>query len=127
MSYYQEPESEISIRIVKSCYLKKLNDVSVVDTSNLAATRHFIDLKAEVDMLDINMLVNIPTNLNNLKTKVGDLDVDKLTKDSVDMKNLSHVVSKEVVEMTMGNKLNMKVKNSGNKILHVTLLIQVNQ
>ena len=107
--------------------LKKLNDVSVVDTSNLAATRHFIDLKAEVDMLDINMLVNIPTNLNNLKTEVGDLDVDKLTKDSVDLKNLSHVVSKEVVEMTMGNKLNMKVKNSGNKILHVTLLIQVNQ
>lgn len=72
--------------------LKKLNDVSVVDTSNLAATRHFIDLKAEVDMLDINMLVNIPTNLNNLKTNVNYFDVGKLKSVLIDLKKLSDVV-----------------------------------
>ena len=35
-------------------------------------------LKAEVDKLDINKLINVPTSLNNLKTKVDDLDVDML-------------------------------------------------
>ena len=37
-------------------------------------------------MLDINKLVNISTNLNNLKAKVDDLDVDKLKSASADLK-----------------------------------------
>ena len=37
-----------------------------------------IVLKAEADKLDINKFVNVPTSLNNLKTKVDDLDVCKL-------------------------------------------------
>ena len=32
----------------------------------------------EVDKLDINELVNVSTDLNNIKTKVDDLDDDKL-------------------------------------------------
>ena len=32
-------------------------------------------LKTEVGKLGINKLVNVPTSLNNLKTKVDDLDV----------------------------------------------------
>ena len=35
-------------------------------------------MKAEVDKLDVNKLVNVPTSLNNLKTKVDDLDIGKL-------------------------------------------------
>ena len=35
-------------------------------------------LKAEADKLEINKLANAPTSLNKLKTKVDDLDVDKL-------------------------------------------------
>ena len=31
--------------------------------------------KAEVEKLDTNKLVNVPTSLNNLKTKVADLDM----------------------------------------------------
>ena len=34
--------------------------------------------KSEVAKLDINRLVNVSTGLNNLKTKVDDLDVGKL-------------------------------------------------
>ena len=34
-------------------------------------------MKAEVEQLDINRLVNVPTSLNNLKTKIGDLDIGK--------------------------------------------------
>ena len=40
-----------------------------VDTSDLAARKDYIALKAEVDKLDIKNLVNVPTNLNNLKQK----------------------------------------------------------
>ena len=37
----------------------------------------FIALKAEVDKLDINKFVNVPTSLNNSNTKVDDLNVSK--------------------------------------------------
>ena len=48
-----------------------------VDTSNLAAKKDFIALKANVCKPEINKLVNVPTSLSNLKTKVYDLDVRK--------------------------------------------------
>ena len=32
-------------------------------------------MEAEVDKLDINKLANVPTDLNDLKTKVDDFDV----------------------------------------------------
>ena len=49
--------------------LKKLNDITGADTSNLAAKSDFIALKAEVGKLDINKLVNVPTSSNKLKQK----------------------------------------------------------
>ena len=50
-----------------------------IDTSDLADKNHYnIALKAEVDKLDINQLINVPTSSNNLKTNVHDLDVGKL-------------------------------------------------
>ena len=61
----------------------------------LAAKRDIIALKAEVQKL-----VNIPTGLNNLKTKTSDLDVDNLKNvqfNSINLKKISDVVSKEVV------------------------------
>ena len=54
--------------------IKELEFETGVDTSDLAAKKDFIALKAEVDELDINKLVNVPTSMNNLKTKVDDLD-----------------------------------------------------
>ena len=41
-----------------------------VETSNLPAKIGFIVLKAKIDRLDINKLVNVPTIFNNLETKV---------------------------------------------------------
>ena len=46
--------------------LKRINATGV-NTSDLAAKKDFIVLKAEVDKLDINKLVNIPTCMQNLK------------------------------------------------------------
>ena len=63
-------------------------------------------MKVEADKLDINELVNelVPSGLNELKTKVGDL------------KKLSNVVTKKVEKKTVYKKLNRKVNNLENKI-----------
>ena len=68
--------------------LKELNDATGIDTSNLAPERDFIALNAEVDKLDINKLVNVPTGLNNIKTKVNKLDHGKLETVPVTFKKL---------------------------------------
>ena len=57
---------------------KELDHATRVDTLDLAAKKDFIAFKAEVDKLEINKLINVPTSLNNLKTKVDDLDIVKL-------------------------------------------------
>ena len=83
-SYYPEPHSHISVEVTVVLYLsnysnkKALDHATDVDTSDLAAKKDFIALKAEVDKLDISKLVNVLTSLNNLKTKVDDTNVGKL-------------------------------------------------
>ena len=84
-------------------------------------------MKAEVNKLDINRLTNVPTSLNNLKTKVDDLDVVKLKTVRVDLKKLSHVVDNEVVKNTKCNTLKTKENNLENKISYATTLIHINQ
>ena len=39
-----------------------------------------------MDKLEINKLTNVPTTLNNLKTKVDNLDVGKLKTVPIDLK-----------------------------------------
>ena len=50
-------------------------------------------MKVEVDKLDITKLANVLASLNNLKTKLDDLDFDKLKTVPIDLKKLSDVVS----------------------------------
>ena len=57
---------------------KELDHATGVGTSDLAATKDFIALKAEVDKIDIIKLVNVPTSLNSLKITLDNLDVSKL-------------------------------------------------
>ena len=45
-------------------------------------------MKAEVDKLDINILVNVPASLNNLKTKVDYLEFKKLKTVPADLKKI---------------------------------------
>ena len=56
---------------------KKSKDAADVDTSNLSAKREIITLNIEANKLDINKLVNVPSSVNNLKPKVGNLDIYK--------------------------------------------------
>ena len=75
--------------------------------------------------LDDNKLAKAPAGLNDLKTKVDNLDVGKLTTVPVDLIELGNVVSKEVIKKTVYNKLNTKVNNSEKKIPNT--LIKSNQ
>ena len=106
---------------------KELDHATGVDTSDLAAKKDFIALKAEVDKLDINKLVNVPTSLNNLKTKEDDLDVGKLKTVPIDLKKLSDVVANEVVKNAKFNTLKTKVNSLEKKISDATTLIHINQ
>ena len=84
-------------------------------------------MKAEVDKLDINSVINIPTSLNNLITKIGDLDIGKLKTVPLDLKNFSDVVDNEVVKNTKFNTLKTKVNNLEKKISDAATLIHLNQ
>ena len=104
---------------------KLAHDIGV-DTSDLAAKNDFIPLKAEVVKLDINKLLIAPTSLNDLKTKVDDLEVGKLKAIPVDLKILSDVVDNEVVLNTKFNILKTKVKNLDEKVHDEATLIHIN-
>ena len=62
---------------------------------------------------------NLPTNLNNLKSKVDKLDVDKLVIIPVDLGKLTDAVKKDVVRKDV---YNAKIKNVEDKIPVITNL-----
>ena len=72
-------------------------------------------------------MVNSPTILDNLKTKVDDLDVVKLKTVHEDMKELSDVVDNEVLKNLKFNTLKTKVNNLDKKIPDATTLTHINQ
>ena len=84
-------------------------------------------MKAEAEKLDINKINNVPTSLNNLKTKVDYLGVGKLKTVSADLKKLSNVVDNEVVKNTKFNTLKTNVNNLEKKIPDATTLIKINR
>ena len=45
-------------------------------------------MKSEVDKLDINKLINIPTSFNKLEARIDDLDVGKLKTTPGDFKKI---------------------------------------
>ena len=79
--------------------------------------KHFIVLKAGVDKIDINKLINVPTSLNNLKINADDLDVGKFKTVPAGLKKLSDVVDNELVKSTKFNTLKAKVNTLEKKFL----------
>ena len=116
-------KAKVVLDLSNNATKKELDHAKGVDTSNLAAKKDFI----EVDILDINKLVNVPTSLNNFKIKIDDLDVGKLKTVPIDLKKLSDVVDNEVVKNTKFNTLKTKINNLKNKIPDATTLIQIIQ
>ena len=64
---------------------------------------------------------NVPTSLNNLKTKVDDLDVGKLKAAPIDLK--SDVVDNQIVKNTKYNTLKTKVIKSNKIVRDTTVFI----
>ena len=71
MSFYPEPDShirdkvEVVLDLSNYATKKDLEHATGVGTSGLVAKKDFIALKAEVEKLNINKLVNVPTSLNS--------------------------------------------------------------
>ena len=65
--------------------------------------------------------------MNNLKTKVDDLDVGELKTVPIDLKQFRDAVSKEGVKKAVDNKVNTKLNNLENKIPDAHISIQTNQ
>ena len=79
----------INVKVDLSNYATKkdIKNVSHVDTSSFALKTNLANLKTEVDKLDINKLVPVPTDLSKL----------------------SNVVNNDVVKRTVYDKLVAKV------------------
>ena len=77
--------------------------------------------------LDINKQSNVLTSLNNLKTKVDDLDVSELKTVPIDLKKLNDVVENQVLKNTNFNTLKAKVNKLDKKIPDATTLIHINK
>ena len=74
-------------------------------------------LISEVDISDVNKLEKVPTGLNNLKSKVDKLDIDKLVPVLVDLSKLSDIVRNDVVKK---DAYSAKTKNIEDKIPDIT-------
>ena len=65
----------------------------------LAKRLDLASLKSDVHNLDIDKsTVNVPSNLNNLNTKVDKLDFDKLVYVPADLSKLGNIVKNNVVK-----------------------------
>ena len=103
----------LQLKSIKSCYRCYTPDL-------VAKKLH--SLKAQVDKLDINKLVNVLTSFNNLKLKVDDLDVGKMRFVVVAVKILSDVVDNEIDKNAKLNTLKTKVNNLEKKIPDATTI-----
>ena len=64
--------------------------------------------------------MNVPTSLNNLKTKVDDSDVGKLKTVPIDLKKVNDVVDNDAFKNTKFNTLKTNVNSLEKKIPDAT-------
>ena len=95
-------KKEIKMDLDLSTYATKsdLKNATSVDTSQFAK-----NLKSRVDELDTDKLKKVPSSLKSLKNKIAKLDVDNLTPVPVDLKKLSDVVDNDVVKNIIYDQL----------------------
>ena len=75
---YIRDEGKVLLYLSNYAAKKELEPAATVDTSNLAVKGDFVASKRKVRKLVINELIKFPTGLNDLKTKIDDLEVGKL-------------------------------------------------
>ena len=72
--YFRKPKPlganvKVELDLLNHTTKSDLKNVKGVDTSNFAKKTDLPNLKSDVDKLSIDRLKNVPTNLNNLKSK----------------------------------------------------------
>ena len=72
--YFRKPKPlganvKVELDLLNHTTKSDLKNAAGVDTSNFAKKTDLPNLKSDVDKLSIDKLKNVPTNLNNLKSK----------------------------------------------------------
>ena len=81
--YFPKPKSlgaNVKVKLDLSNYATQLDlkNATVLYTWGFAKQTDLVDLKSDVDKLDIDNLKNVPNNLTTLKSKVDNLDIGKV-------------------------------------------------
>ena len=132
MSYFPEPDSHIrdKVKVVLglSGYTvkKELEHAVGIDTSDLAAKKKFLALKAEVHKIDINEPESVLTSWKNFKTKIDDWNFGKLKTFSVDLKKIKKCIRQWICRKYKIQHTK-KINNLEKKIPDAATLIHINQ
>ena len=121
--YFSETKSlklRVKVELDWSTYTTKavLNNAAGVDTLPFAKKTDLVNLKLNVDKLDIDKLKNVPINLSNLKSNAGEVDVYELLLVPVDLSKLS-----DVVKMMLLNKFYIMLKQTTLKLKYLIFLL----
>ena len=112
--YISNPKSlgaNVNLHLSNNTAKADLKKSTEVDTSDFSRKIDLVNIKSDVDKLDVDNLKNVPTNLTNLKSKVDKLDVGKLVPALADLSKLSKVVKNNVFQKAEYNELVKKVNN----------------
>ena len=99
---------------------KDINDITHVDTSNFALKTNLANLKTEVDKLDIDKLVPIPTDLS----KLSDLVKDDVVKKTDYNKLFAKVNNIDTSDFVLKTNFNTKFTGLEKKILILVALLK---
>ena len=119
---YERFGGDINVQVDFSNYATKadIKDISHVDTSRFALKTKFASLKTEVDKLNVDKLVPIPTDLSKLSNVVKN---DVVKKDVYD-KFVAKVNSIDTSEFVLKTKYDTDKSELENKIPDTSGLIQ---
>ena len=114
MSYFPEPhihsKNKIEVELYFSNYATKsdLKNATIVNTLDFVKKCDSANLKSDTDEFDNGKFKNVPSALNNLKSNLGKLNIDKLILVSVDLSKLS--VVEKIMLLKRLNKINLLKK-----------------
>ena len=126
--FYPEPyepfSRDINVTGDLSNYATKtdLKNVTHVDTSNFALKTNLATLKTEVDKLDIDKLVNVPTDLSKLSNVVKNDVIKKYVYDKL----VAKVNNIDTNDFVLKTKYNTDKTELDDKIPNVILLKKQN-
>ena len=107
-----------------------MKNATHVDTLALAKNNDLVNLKFDVDKLDIDSF-NVPSGLSSLKSKVGKLNIGKLETTPVDLSKLSDIVKNEIIKKTEYNAktkdIEDKIPDIPNLVTNTTLNAKINE